>query len=134
MLKEVKLLKHDTCYTYMLKRIGICTLDNLLLESNDFISKYERETVQESDLQIGDILIFTWPDDPKRKERAEFEITPNREIVMGTHYYDIHFMVYEGQGLISHAILSTDGAMNVHKICMRRLCDGEPDWFRLKIT
>lgn len=132
MLNEVRLLKHDTCYTYALKRVGIDTLENLRLESNEFISKFLLETVEEKDLKEGDILCYVWEDDPIRKLRAEYFISPEREILIETKYHNVHFMVYEGNGIISHAIGFSENGFNSHRICMRRLRDGEPDWFRIK--
>ncbi len=132
MLKPVRLLKHDTCYTYALKRVGQYAEEYVMMESNEFISKFMMEQVEEKELVTGDLLCYVWPSDESRIVRVETEISENREIIMNTKDYNVHFMVYEGGGLISHAILVDVNKYNVHKVCMRRLCDGADDWFRIK--
>ena len=133
-MEPVKLLKHDTCYTYALKRVGICTLEHLLLESNDFIRKYQSEMIDEKDLEIGDILVLILEDIGNgNKVRVQDEITKSSVVLTNSKHYNIHFMVYEGEGVISHTVWSDLEGRWCYEIKQKRLSDGSDNWYRLKL-
>ena len=60
-IREVSMQKHDTCYTYALKRVGI-PIDTY--DSSEFLESCElTPLINFTDLDKGDLLIYFYPQD-----------------------------------------------------------------------
>lgn len=115
MLRDVKILPFDTCYTYALKRTGRYILALLEMSGAEWADYNGAMPVSSiDDLCVGDILI---------KDTDVEPLLLNNEISGGilienkihTKY---HFMVYEGDGIVSDAKMTTD---YVYHIRYRRI-------------
>lgn len=128
-LYPVKILKHDSCYTYALKRTGICSLKNLSKSAESFILEQDLKDI--SDIKRGDILYFSRPVTNKNTVTVGGSITANREIIQESICYNLHFSVYEGEGLVSELIRVNDSY--VFEINLVRLNDIKHfDWKVIK--
>jgi hypothetical protein len=112
---DVKIFPFDTCYTYVLKRTGRYSMDMLMMSGAEWVDSNTTNPVHSIDeLYVGDILI---------KDTGTEELFLNNEIKNGilienrvhTKY---HFMVYEGDGIVSDAKMTTD---YVYHIRYRRI-------------
>jgi len=105
-LKAVQLLKQDTCYTYALKRAGLDNYHNLTISPIQFISEntIDRIYCVES-LEIGDIFCYEPLSAGIISDSASnIFITNTGKVLAKRKYSAIHFAVYEGDGIMSHAI------------------------------
>lgn len=129
-LPEVHLLKHDTCYTYALKRTNNFTFENVTSTAEEFIARYKTDKPKIDDLEVGDILIYqdeitsknTW-------ELARF-INEDAQIIWTEIYTNLHFMVYEGNGLVSDACIEKDICLGLR---LNKLEDISDKWKRLRV-
>ena len=127
-LKEVTLQKHDTCFTYALKRAGREIFN--YNSSDDYIQNtgVSVDRVHSlKDLEVGDVLMYKLPkEDTVLVDVATF-IDEEGKIVWETVKYSKHFLVYEGGGMISEALIeyntmfsiqlrSIDPYINDHKL------------------
>jgi len=129
-MKEIKLLKHDSCYTYVLRRSGKETLELLTSESNDTIEKLGYS--KKKKLQKGDILVYINPDD---KSLHAGIIDLKCRIFQKYTNQNLHFMVYEGNGIVSDLTIMSDSLSNdiLKSIRLRKLKDLNQDYFVLNL-
>ena len=104
-LYPVKINKHDTCYTYVLKRTGQATLENLLMSSEEFCSR-SRISSSPDNPEVGDIYVTFFENFMTLD--IDTEITESGQIIENKVNLDRHFVVYEGDGLVSEACTTTD--------------------------
>jgi len=138
MLKEVKLLKHDTCYTYMLKRTGLYNLETSMMESNQFIlQRCVKQKEQIQYLKPGDILLIEDEDLESVTCRRNSRITEKGLVYQESITWGLHFMVYEGNfdnvPTISDCIWITDNNQEILSIRLRDLRDITKSWVKLYI-
>ena len=130
-LQKVKITKQDSCYTYSLKRVGLASHENLYMTAEQFLKNSELEHgIKEKDLNVGDILVYIKDKEECDKVRVSNIITEHREILSDYFYYNLHFMVYEGNGLISEVVYEE----GVPMIIMMKLCDVKDNYYRVLVN
>jgi hypothetical protein len=105
-LKAVELQKHDTCFTYALKRAGREIFN--YNSSDDYIqnSSVNLDRVHElRGLEKGDILMYKLTKSDTTVVEVASEIDENGKVTWNDIRFDKHFMVYEGKGMISEAVI-----------------------------
>jgi hypothetical protein len=110
-LHDVKINMFDTCFSYALRRIGIFTPDLFYVTADEWLKdKVMTAPVTDiSELSVGDLLY-------RYVDNDAFYV--NREIIGGKlieHKVHLchHFMVYEGDGIISDATNTTDNVYHI---------------------
>jgi hypothetical protein len=105
-LEPVELQKHDTCFTYALKRARREVF--IYHSSDDYIQNSAVSVDRVHDLrglEKGDILMYKLnKDDTTIVEVANF-IDEDGKTTWSDVKFDKHFMVYEGDGMISEAVI-----------------------------
>ena len=129
MINFVNLRKQDNCFTYALKRCGIATEVYLKMDSGNFINLKGLETIPEEHLNVGDLLVYVFDITDDSRRDTTTQITVDREIITGEFHYNKHFMVYEGDGIISEVVRSE----GLPEINLRYLRDLKDDYLRVVI-
>jgi hypothetical protein len=116
----------------------MATLENLNLESNEFIYQFEKEDVKIEQLVEGDVLIHQEENTEEFSYRTNGYITESGIILQTSHLAGLHFWVFEGwiegQPLVSDVVYAGDESQIViRSIRMRNLKDVIHGWKRLKI-
>jgi hypothetical protein len=105
-LNAVELQKHDTCFTYALKRAGREIFN--YHSSDDYImnSSVSVDRVHElRGLEKGDILMYKLTKDDTTMVEVANYIDEDGKVTWSDIKFDKHFMVYEGKGMISEAVI-----------------------------
>lgn len=116
LMHSVILKKYDTCYTYVLKRLGLERFMDV--ESDDFINLSEMSVLVNTIPVYGDILFW---DDGSRTYYPN-EINVDGVIISNKWNTGLHFAVVEKNGYISDC--TKEDTENVYPVLrLRRFSD-----------
>ena len=111
-MKAVTLQKHDTCFTYVLKRKGLSV--PFYSSSDDYLLTSEVNQLHDpKKLKIGDILYYKLRKDEREVYELATKISYEGKITWQDVTYDKHFMIYEGNGMISEAVQEPCGHFSI---------------------
>lgn len=104
-LEPVTLTRSDTCFTYALKR-SRWFMSNYW-SSEEYIEKNcdLEEVFSDTDFRLGDILVYYMKDGEKVVVEVANHIDEDCKVTWDDVEFNKHFMVYEGKGMISEAVL-----------------------------
>jgi hypothetical protein len=105
-LEPVTLQKHDTCFTYALKRarrevFNYNSSDDYIMNANVSVDRVH----DLRGLEKGDVLMYKLSKDDTTIVEVASEIDEDGKVTWNDVKFDKHFMVYEGEGMISEAVI-----------------------------
>lgn len=102
-MKKVKIQKHDNCFTYALKRADV--FFNIFKSSDEWLETQDIHQVHDPrKLRKGDILLIMLDKDEREVYELANEIDSDGKIIWSDVEMNKHFMVYEGDGMVSEAV------------------------------
>ena len=113
-LFKVILQKHDSCYTYALKRIGKYSLWEAYHSAEEFLEQ-KVDLKKVTSVSKGDVLVKI-KDAENRTYEVSTHIDEDGKILWKDVALNLHFIVCESDEIYSEAVLDTDsGLMEIQR-------------------
>jgi hypothetical protein len=116
-LVATTLRTHDTCFTYALKRTGTMNSDLSYMSSAEFIKWHGYSSISDMSMLVPGDILFCFLTEPS-EHLIDNHITEDGRILEGKVKLEHHFLVYEGDGIVSEATSTTE---QIYGIRQRRL-------------